>query len=96
MTQDKNLVSKSHEEVSFWFATGGAGFCISRALALRMSPLASGGKFIKVCDRIQLPDDVTVGYIVGHLLGQNLTVIPQFHSHFETMKFIDMKNPHSE
>jgi fringe protein len=84
------------EEVSFWFATGGAGFCLSRALALRMSPLASGGKFTKICDRIQLPDDVTVGYIAGHLLGQNLTVIPQFHSHFETMKFIDMKNPSSE
>lgn len=24
--------------VKFWFATGGAGFCISRGLALKMSP----------------------------------------------------------
>lgn len=24
----------------FWFATGGAGFCISRGLALKMSPWA--------------------------------------------------------
>ena len=23
---------------SFWFATGGAGFCVSRPLALRMAP----------------------------------------------------------
>jgi hypothetical protein len=36
-------------------------------------------------------------FLPGHLLGQNLTVIPQFHSHFETMKFIDMKkSPSSE
>ncbi|KAJ1067411.1 hypothetical protein K5549_010529 [Capra hircus] len=28
--------------VHFWFATGGAGFCISRGLALKMSPWASG------------------------------------------------------
>ena len=25
----------------FWFATGGAGFCISRTLALKMAPYAS-------------------------------------------------------
>jgi len=84
------------EDVSFWFGTGGAGFCLSRALALRMVPLAIGGKFMKICDRIQLPDDVTIGYVAGHLLGQNLEVIPQFHSHFETMKFITMKNPEPE
>ncbi|ODM92155.1 Fringe glycosyltransferase, partial [Orchesella cincta] len=84
------------EEISFWFATGGAGFCLSRALAKRMSPVASGGKFTDLCDSIQLPDDVTMGYIAGHLLGRNLTVIPQFHSHFETMRFMDMKNPHPE
>ena len=28
------------DRVSFWFGTGGAGFCISRALALKMSPFA--------------------------------------------------------
>lgn len=26
--------------VHFWFATGGAGFCISRGLALKMGPWA--------------------------------------------------------
>lgn len=26
--------------VNFWFATGGAGFCVSRGLALKMSPWA--------------------------------------------------------
>lgn len=27
-------------KISFWFATGGAGFCLSRSLALKMKPLA--------------------------------------------------------
>lgn len=54
-------------KVRFWFATGGAGFCISRALALRMSPIAGGGKLISIGDRIRFPDDVTVGFIIGEL-----------------------------
>ncbi|KAH6943712.1 hypothetical protein HPB50_025637 [Hyalomma asiaticum] len=32
--------SKPQRKISFWFATGGAGFCISRSLALKMLPLA--------------------------------------------------------
>lgn len=28
------------QKVKFWFATGGAGFCISKALALKMIPVA--------------------------------------------------------
>lgn len=30
----------SQKPVNFWFATGGAGFCVSRGLALKMSPWA--------------------------------------------------------
>ncbi|XP_026475072.1 fringe glycosyltransferase-like [Ctenocephalides felis] len=75
-------------KASFWFATGGAGFCISRALALKMLPLASDGKLITIGENIRLPDDVTVGYIIEHILGKKLTVIEQFHSHLESMKFL--------
>ncbi|KAK0178932.1 hypothetical protein PV327_007771 [Microctonus hyperodae] len=32
--------SSKRSKVKFWFATGGAGFCISRALALKMIPVA--------------------------------------------------------
>lgn len=53
--------------MKFWFATGGAGFCISRSLALRMMPIAGGGKFISIGDRIRFPDDVTMGFVVGML-----------------------------
>ncbi|KAK6625091.1 hypothetical protein RUM43_005382 [Polyplax serrata] len=156
-------------KISFWFATGGAGFCLSRSLALKMMPVASflsrsstldfsffcgstlfrnpsllfvdrpfskknptialpqctqkigfgtalglesctkcppifdrlpsnldgfisknvrGGKFISVGEKIRLPDDVTMGYIIEHLLRKNLTVVEQFHSHLEPMKFL--------
>lgn len=48
-----------------------------------------GGKFITVGDRIRLPDDVTMGYIIEHLLKKQLTVVEQFHSHLEPMKFLN-------
>lgn len=75
-------------KISFWFATGGAGFCLSRALALKMMPIASNGKFISIGDKIRLPDDVTMGYIIENLLNHNLTVVKEFHSHLEPMKFL--------
>ncbi|CAB3363182.1 Hypothetical predicted protein [Cloeon dipterum] len=86
--EKKKLVDGKRENIKFWFATGGAGFCISRALALKMSPVASGGKFISVCERIRLPDDVTIGYIIEHLLKKKLTYTSEFHSHLEPMKFL--------
>ncbi|XP_064477940.1 fringe glycosyltransferase-like [Ornithodoros turicata] len=82
------LSRDTQKNITFWFATGGAGFCISRALALKMMPIAGGGKFISIGDRIRLPDDVTMGYIIEHLLGHNLTVAESFHSHLEPMKFL--------
>ncbi|KAH1003366.1 hypothetical protein HUJ05_011291, partial [Dendroctonus ponderosae] len=81
-------VAGEAQMVRFWFATGGAGFCLSRALALKMMPLASDGKFISIGERIRLPDDVTMGYIIEHLIKKPLTVIDEFHSHLEPMKFI--------
>ncbi|CAG9815609.1 unnamed protein product [Phaedon cochleariae] len=47
-----------------------------------------GGRFTSTGERIRLPDDVTMGYIIEHLLKQPLTVVDQFHSHLEPMKFI--------
>ncbi|ERL86659.1 hypothetical protein D910_04065, partial [Dendroctonus ponderosae] len=46
------------------------------------------GKFISIGERIRLPDDVTMGYIIEHLIKKPLTVIDEFHSHLEPMKFI--------
>ncbi|KAM6951055.1 beta-1,3-N-acetylglucosaminyltransferase radical fringe [Aplochiton taeniatus] len=72
--------------VKFWFATGGAGFCISRGLALKMSPWASLGNFISTAEKIRLPDDCTIGYIIEALLEVSLTHTQLFHSHLENLQ----------
>ena len=58
------------------------------------------GNFVNAGNKFWFPDDVTLGYIIGKmkisfclasldlsegLLGVNLTVIPEFHSHLEAM-----------
>ena len=80
--------SKKDKKVSFWFATGGAGFCLSRPLVERMGPLVSNGEFVATGETIRLPDDVTVGYIVEHKMGVPLTVVRTFHSHLEPLRLI--------
>ncbi|XP_053551076.1 beta-1,3-N-acetylglucosaminyltransferase lunatic fringe [Bombina bombina] len=72
--------------VNFWFATGGAGFCISRGLALKMSPWASGGHFMSTAEKIRLPDDCTIGYIIESVLGVKLIRSNLFHSHLENLQ----------
>ncbi|KAG8511143.1 Beta-1,3-N-acetylglucosaminyltransferase manic fringe, partial [Galemys pyrenaicus] len=74
--------------VQFWFATGGAGFCINRKLALKMAPWASGPRFVDTSALIRLPDDCTVGYIVECKLGVRLQPSPLFHSHLETLQLL--------
>lgn len=86
------LKQRENEKVKFWFATGGAGFCISRALAIKMMPLASNGKFVAIGDKIRFPDDVTLGFIVEYLLKVPLTVVNPFHSHLERMDHIEEEN----
>lgn len=73
------------QQVEFWFATGGAGFCLSHSLALKMEPWTSDGAFMNTSEMIRLPDDCTVGFIVEALLGVGLIRSPLFHSHLETL-----------
>lgn len=77
--------------VQFWFATGGAGFCISRGLALKMSPWASLGNFISTAEKIRLPDDCTIGYIIEALLEVKLTHTLRFHSHLENLRKLPLE-----
>ncbi|KAL3875535.1 hypothetical protein ACJMK2_033479 [Sinanodonta woodiana] len=73
------------QKLAFWFATGGAGICISKALALKMLPYTGGGKLMTVGEKIRLPDDCTVGYIINYILRKDLTVINEFRSHLEAL-----------
>ncbi|XP_063312270.1 beta-1,3-N-acetylglucosaminyltransferase radical fringe [Pelobates fuscus] len=72
--------------LKFWFATGGAGFCISRGLALKMSPWASMGNFISTAEKVRLPDDCTIGYIIEGLLEVKMQHSNLFHSHLENLE----------
>ncbi|XP_049331473.1 beta-1,3-N-acetylglucosaminyltransferase lunatic fringe [Astyanax mexicanus] len=82
--------------VNFWFATGGAGFCVSRGLALKMSPWASGGHFMNTAEKIRLPDDCTVGYIIESVLGVPLTRSNLFHSHLENLQQVSTSEVHKQ
>uniref|UniRef100_A0A3Q0R427 O-fucosylpeptide 3-beta-N-acetylglucosaminyltransferase n=1 Tax=Amphilophus citrinellus TaxID=61819 RepID=A0A3Q0R427_AMPCI len=82
----ERVKSDGSVSVKFWFATGGAGFCISRGLALKMSPWASLGNFISTAEKIRLPDDCTIGYIIEALLEVTLTHTYLFHSHLENLQ----------
>jgi fringe protein len=70
----------------FWFATGGAGFCLSRHLVERMRPWIVDGGFRQLAKAIRLPDDVTLGYLVEVLLGGRLTHVAALHSHLERLE----------
>uniref|UniRef100_A0A8D0E4D4 Beta-1,3-N-acetylglucosaminyltransferase n=1 Tax=Salvator merianae TaxID=96440 RepID=A0A8D0E4D4_SALMN len=82
--------------VHFWFATGGAGFCISRGLALKMSPWASGGHFMSTAEKIRLPDDCTIGYIIESVLGVKLIRSNLFHSHLENLHQVPKTEIHNQ
>ncbi|XP_076147499.1 beta-1,3-N-acetylglucosaminyltransferase manic fringe [Alosa pseudoharengus] len=79
------LEANKTKEVTFWFATGGAGFCLSRQLAEKMAPWASGPRFEETSASIRLPDDCTVGFIVERRLGVRMVHSPLFHSHLENL-----------
>lgn len=44
------------------------------------------GSFMSTADRVRLPDDCTVGYIVEGLLGARLLHSSLFHSHLENLR----------
>lgn len=55
---------------------------------MKMLPVAGGGKFASIGDKIRLPDDVTMGYTAEQLLNTPLTVVSEFHSHLEPQRLI--------
>jgi hypothetical protein len=47
----------------------------ARVLMLMLSFFFSGGKFISIGEKIRLPDDVTMGYIIGEFCSQNFVLV---------------------
>ncbi|XP_041466757.1 beta-1,3-N-acetylglucosaminyltransferase radical fringe-like [Lytechinus variegatus] len=80
----------------FWFGTGGAGVCYSKALVPKMMPYASRGKFGETCARAGRPDDMTIGFIVDYLLNGTLTKIPTFNSHIQNLTRLPTEDLHNQ
>ncbi|XP_034044241.1 beta-1,3-N-acetylglucosaminyltransferase manic fringe [Thalassophryne amazonica] len=92
ITAHELMEGNSTRVVRFWFATGGAGFCLSRRLAEKMAPWAQGSRFEQTSAKIRLPDDCTVGFIVEKRLGISMVHCPLFHSHLENLLLISQRN----
>ncbi|VDP05746.1 unnamed protein product [Heligmosomoides polygyrus] len=63
-----NIPMKSKGKIPIWFATGGAGICLSQALLEKLGPYTEKQKFEGFCDVYMLPDDVTLGFIISKCL----------------------------
>ncbi|TMS36494.1 hypothetical protein L596_003644 [Steinernema carpocapsae] len=88
-TQRPVELDTKNGKVTFWFATGGAGICLSRALVRKMTKYVANGGFAKMGSYLSLPDDMLLGYLISHKLSVSLTTDNRFHSHFEDLALID-------
>ncbi|KAH7728874.1 fringe [Aphelenchoides avenae] len=84
------LVRPDGASEAFWFGTGGAGICMSRSALRKLEPYIRNGRFEQLGVSLGVPDDVTLGYIMGTLLDIPLTVVEAFHSHLENLTALDI------
>ena len=58
-----------------------------------MRGVAADGRFTAVADKMRLPDDVTMGYVVEYLSKVPMTRVKEFHSHLEPLRLVsDLEN----
>lgn len=56
----------------------------------------SGGHFMNTAEKIRLPDDCTIGYIIESVLGVPLTRSSLFHSHLENLQQVSKSEVHKQ
>lgn len=59
---------------------------VNKARAKILPCASSLGNFISTAEKIRLPDDCTIGYIIEALLEVTLTHSNLFHSHLENLQ----------
>lgn len=52
----------------FWFGTGGAGVCLSRAAVQKMAPRLANNGFRNLSSRLGLTDDMALGFFMGEFV----------------------------
>jgi len=82
---------------TYWFATGGAGYCLSLSLLHELRLLSDKGTTIaSVGNDLQVPDDIALAYLIYRYCGVALTVNKHFHSHLEHLNSINELNIHQQ
>lgn len=56
----------------------------------------SGGHFMSTAEKIRLPDDCTIGYIIESVLGVKLIRSNLFHSHLENLHQVPKTEIHKQ
>uniref|UniRef100_A0A452UPK8 Fringe-like glycosyltransferase domain-containing protein n=1 Tax=Ursus maritimus TaxID=29073 RepID=A0A452UPK8_URSMA len=81
--------------VKFWFATGGAGFCLSRGLALKMSPWARLGQGCPRMRTSRRPEvsSVSAAPLSPSMLFPSLDLPPSLSQ--VTLSYGGPENPHN-
>lgn len=85
-----------------WAPTGQAqtsqGVQVPWALLLCSSSLSprSGGHFMSTAEKIRLPDDCTIGYIIESVLGVKLIRSNLLHSHLENLHQVPKTEIHKQ
>ncbi|CAF3689886.1 unnamed protein product [Rotaria sp. Silwood1] len=76
----------------FWFATLGAGVCLSKYLVyLLQSYTYNISQFINGCIKENYHDDIYLGFLISSYLNVTLTKNFRFHSHLEKNFYNDKK-----
>lgn len=68
----------------FWFATLGAGVCLSKTAVILLEPYTrSVSNFVDGCINENYHDDIYLGFLLNAYLNISLTKNDRFHSHLE-------------
>ncbi|CAF3870701.1 unnamed protein product, partial [Rotaria sp. Silwood1] len=77
----------------FWFATFGAGVCLSKRIIDLLEPYTrTVSQFVNGCIREYYPDDIYLGFLISNYLNVSLTKNHRFHSHLERSLFKDKQS----
>ena len=89
-----NQLKRSKEPYphAFWFATLGAGVCLSKRVIVLLRPYTlQPTEFVDGCRRENYHDDIYVGFLINAYLNTSLTKSNLFHSHLEKFFYQDEK-----
>jgi len=76
--------SKEPFPYPFWFATLGAGVCLSKRTVNLLKPYTENvSEFVDGCIRENYHDDIYLAFLLNGYLNISLTKSTQFHSHLE-------------